>query len=42
MGYVSILATFKIENEAYSYVKDKDDSKVLKIYRKDNHLKIVR
>ena len=42
MGYASVLATFKINHEAYVFVKDDEDSKVPKMDDKDNDRKIMR
>ena len=42
MAYSSVLATFKIEHEAYLSVKDEDDAKVPKINDKGNDRKIIR
>ena len=42
MAYSSVLATFKIEHEAYLSVKHDDDSDVPKINDRDNDQKIIR
>ena len=41
MGYVSVLATFKIKCEACLSIKDHDDSKVPKINDKEKDWKII-
>ena len=41
MAYSSVLATFKIEYEAYLSIKDEDDAKVSKINDKGNDRKII-
>ena len=41
MAYSSVLATFKIEYEAYLSIKDEDDAKVPNINDKDNDRKII-
>ena len=42
MAYSSVLETFKIEYEAYLFIKDEDDAKVPKINDKDSDRKIIR
>ena len=42
MAYSSVLATFKIEYEAYLSIKDEDDAKAPKINDKDNDRNIIR